>query len=64
MNRQQRRRMERMSQKEFLKIQKQTLDKLNKQFPQANFKMDELKDLKDKYMQMAELESKYKDTID
>lgn len=63
MNRQQRRRMERMSQKEFLKIQKQTLDKLNKQYPQANFKMDELKDLKDKYLQMAELESKYKDTV-
>ena len=64
MNRQQRRRMERMSQKEFLKIQKQTLNKLNKEYPQANFKMEELKDLKDKYIQMAELESKYNNTID
>jgi hypothetical protein len=52
--------MERMSQKEFLKIQKQTLDKLNKQFPQANLKMDELKGLKEKYTLMAELESKYR----
>jgi hypothetical protein len=60
MNRAQRRRMERMSQKEFLKIQKQTLDKLNKQFPQANLKMDELKGLKEKYTLMAELESKYR----
>jgi hypothetical protein len=59
MNRAQRRRMERMSQKEFLKIQKQTLDKLNKEFPQSNIKLDELKGLKEKYTQMAELESKY-----
>lgn len=56
MNRQQRRRLEKMSQKEFMKIQKETLKKLNKEFPALKVTEDDLKGLKETYEQIAKIE--------
>jgi len=56
MNRQQRRRLEKMSQKEFMKIQKETLKKLNKEFPKLKVTEDDLKGLKETYEQIAKIE--------
>lgn len=56
MNRQQRRRLEKMSQKEFMKIQKETLKKLNKEFPTLKVTEEELKNLKEKYIDIAKIE--------
>lgn len=57
MNRQQRRRLEKMSQKEFMKIQKETLKKLNKDFPALKATEEDLKNLKETYLKIAEIEA-------
>lgn len=42
MNRRERRAMERMSQKEFLKVKNQTLKQLQKQYPDRKFTKEEI----------------------
>lgn len=56
MNRQQRKRLEKMSQKEFMKIQQQVLKKLNKDFPALKVTEEDLKNLKETYENIAKTE--------
>ena len=54
MNRRERRAMERMSQKEFLKIKNQTLKQLQKQYPDRNFTNKDISEADDKLKQIIE----------
>jgi hypothetical protein len=54
MNRRERRAMDRMSQKEFLKIKNDTLKQLKKQYPDRNFTKQDLDESDEKLKQIIE----------
>lgn len=60
MNRRERRAMERMSQKEFQKIKKETLEQLKKQYPDMNFTKEELAKDDELVKQIIKNELEYK----